>query len=94
MKITVEFTGAARSVAGTRLVEIEVAAGTTYSQVVRTLAERYPDLTGFIFNAAGDDLLSSVLLYVNETDWIMPGMMDQSPKDGDRLVLLGVITGG
>jgi hypothetical protein len=94
MKIHLEFTGGAVPVTGKKCIELELPDGLSYQDIVTILADRYPDLVGFMIAPDRKNLLSSVLLYVNETDWIMPGMMERSPQDGDRLILLSVITGG
>jgi hypothetical protein len=94
MKINLEFTGAALAVTAVRHLELNLQDGATYQDIVTLLADRYPDLIGFILDPDRKNLLSSVLLFVNHKDWIMPGMMERSPQDGDQLILLAVITGG
>ncbi|NPV85410.1 MAG: MoaD/ThiS family protein [Anaerolineae bacterium] len=94
MNVTVEMMGAARAVSGAHRVTLDLGDGSTYRDIIQKLGEMYPDLIGVIIDQDGKSLLSSILLYVNDDQWIMPGMWDQKPKDGDHLRLLGVITGG
>jgi hypothetical protein len=94
MKITVEFTGAGRAMAGTREVALDLPENTTYRDVVRRLAQMYPGLIGAIIAADGDSLLSAMIFNRNGEESIVPAMMDQSPGDGDRLILMFFIVGG
>lgn len=94
MNVMVEMMGAARAVSGVHKVVLGLDDDSTYRDVIHKLGEMYPDLVGVVIDQDGESLLSSILLYVNDDQWIMPGMWEQKPKDGDHLRLLGVITGG
>ena len=94
MKINLEFTGGAAAVTGVKHLELELSKGQNYQDLIALLAEMYPDLVGFIISPDRCSLLSSVLFFVNQTEWIMPGMMENPLKDGDHLIILSVITGG
>jgi molybdopterin converting factor small subunit len=94
MVIQVEFTGAAREIAGRREVSLTLPDTATYRDVIRSLAQLYPGLVGMIIAADHSSLLSAMIFDRNGGEAILPGMFDQSLQDGDRLILLYFIVGG
>jgi molybdopterin converting factor small subunit len=94
MQIQVEFTGAAREITGQREVSLFVLDTSTYRDVIRSLAQMYPGLVGMIIAPDLCSLLSAMIFDRNGGESILPAMLDQSPKDGDRLMLLYFIVGG
>lgn len=94
MKIQVEFTGVAREILGQRQVELVVDDDCTYSCIVRQIGLRYPQLQGIFIDKNSLSLLSGNVLSRNGEETILPGMMNQSPQDGDRLIFLIFIVGG
>lgn len=94
MKITIDFTGLARELTGNAEMEFEVPSGSTYRDLVRLLAKRYPRLVGVLIDENQDTFLSSNMFVING-DLAFPAMvMEQSPSDGERISLMSVITGG
>lgn len=94
MKITVEFTGAPRSVVGLKRLSMTMADGSTYRDIVRRLATDYPDLIGLIIDRDGETFLSSNIFVING-DLSTPAMApDEIPPDGAYLILMSLITGG
>ena len=94
MNIVVEFTGGGRAMTGTREVSLGMPQNATYRDVVRRLAQMYPGLVGAIIAADGNSLLSAMIFNRNGEESIVAAMMDQSPGDGDRLILMFFIVGG
>jgi hypothetical protein len=94
MQITIEFTAVGRLLAGVRQVILTVPAGTTYRVLIGELAHRYPALVGVIIQPSGEAFLSATLFSRNGNEMILPGMEDQTPTDGDHLIVVSVITGG
>lgn len=94
MHIMVEFTGLAKTIAGTPEVTLDLPVGTTYRDVVRKLGQLYPGLIGILIAEDGETFLSSNM-FVIDGDLANPVMiMDLSPRDGERIHLMSVITGG
>lgn len=94
MRLTVEFTGLAKQIVGHREIELELPAGTTFAGVVERLGSLHPALIGTLIDADGKTFLSSNMFIING-DMALPAMvMDEQPREGDRLVLVSVITGG
>jgi hypothetical protein len=94
MNITVEFTGGTRAMAGAREVNLDFPAGVTYRGVVGRLADLFPGLVGAVIAEDKRTLLSAMIFDRNGSETILPGMLDQTPQNGDRLLLLYFIVGG
>ncbi len=94
MLIQVEFTGAAKEIAGRGEVSLTLPETASYREVIQDLAQRYPGLVGMIIAPDRRSLLSAMIFDRNGGEAILPGMLDQSPQDGDRLILLYFIVGG
>ena len=93
-RIIVKLTGAVAAQAGTKNTTLTLAEDATYAEVIHTLGLLYPNLIGLIIDADGRTMLSSNLFLVNGHDYVMVGMWDQSPQDGDTLLLVSPVTGG
>lgn len=94
VNITVELTGAARAVAGQKILAFDLPPATTYRDLIRRLGRAYPALIGLLIAPDGESFLSSNMFIING-DMASPAMvLDESPQDGDRLILMSVITGG
>lgn len=94
IRLIVEFTGIAKDIAGQKEIQIEISTDNTYHDVVSRLAELYPNLVNILIAPDKKNFLSSNLFIINDemTDPVF--IMDQQPKDGDKLTLLSVMTGG
>jgi len=94
MKIMVELTGIARSIVGKKEIELEMDGVNTYQDIIRLLGKRYPKLIGILIDQNGETFLSSNMFIING-DMNTPAMaIHLQPHDGDRLVLMSLITGG
>jgi len=80
--------------AGAREVELDFPAGVTYRGVVQRLADLFPGLVGAVITEDKNSLLSAMIFDRNGGESILPAMFDQSPQEGDRLMLLYFIVGG
>jgi hypothetical protein len=93
-KITIEFTGAARAIAGRKSGILEISENASYRDIVSFLAGEYPQLLGSVISQDGRSLLSANFFSRNGEEPIMPDAMDKIPQDGERLVILYYIVGG
>lgn len=92
--VTVEFTGFAKVIAGNHDVALDLPQETTYRELVQKLGVLYPGLVGILIAEDGETFLSSNM-FVIDGDLANPVMlMDQKPRDGERIHLMSVITGG
>lgn len=92
--ISVELTGIAATLAGTRSTQISLPAEGTYRDILRTLAERYPDMVGILIAPDGENFLSSNMFVINGDLATTAMVLDEIPADGEEIHLMSVITGG
>jgi hypothetical protein len=92
--IRVDFSGAAREITQEKFILLTLSNEATYRDIVQTLAQRYPGLVGALISADQQSLLSANLFSRNGEAPIMPDDMEQSPQDGERIVMLYFIVGG
>ena len=94
MHLTVELTGAARMVADIKTIPLDLPENAVYADIIQLLAGRYPALLGLLIAEDKRTFLSSNLFVING-DLATPAMLvGEHPHDGDRLVVMSVITGG
>ena len=94
MNIQMEFTGISRIVTGEKKIALDLDDGTTFREIVRILGVRYPQMLGEVIHADGETLQASNMLNLNGKRMIQPAHMDDSPSNGDRLILMSILAGG
>ncbi len=94
MQVLVEFMGVARVVSGIKQATFTLDEGTTFRQIVRLLGQQYPQLVGEVIQPDGETFHASNMLNLNGRRMIQPAQMDDTPQDGDRLVLMSILAGG
>jgi molybdopterin converting factor small subunit len=94
IQLTIEFTGVAKQFTGVPSVDFVFPEDVTYKDVVRALGERYPELIGLLIDQDGETFLSSNMFIINNEMALPVMVMDEHPNDGDRLVLVSIMTGG
>jgi hypothetical protein len=94
LEIRVDFTGIAKTITKKLQETISIPFGGTCADVVKLLAQEYPDLIGIIINDEGTQLLNSNVFFINGEDMVLPDQMDLCLSENDRLTLLSVIVGG
>ncbi len=93
MQITLAVSGIAAAIIGSKELVLSLPDGATYNQIIRQLGGTYPALKGVVINPEGNALLNANVLIVNDYV-ILERMLDDSPRDGDRLMLMAFIVGG
>ncbi len=93
-QITIEFTNLARVQAGAREVEQVFPQGATYADIIEWLAQAYPDLVGIIIQADHRSFTNSTMFIINNEMGLPAMILDELPKDGNRLTIVSVPTGG
>ena len=94
MKIHVEFSGIAKNLADRDEITLSLLENSTYRDIVKDLAKRYPAMVNILIAPDGQGFLSSVM-FVVDGDLANPVMlMDEVPHDGESIHLMSVITGG
>ncbi len=94
MHVTVELTNLARHAVGQKEVSFDLDDHTTYQEILRRLGNTFPQLIGMLIDEDGETLMSGNLIAING-DLATPAfVMHECPKEGDRLILLSIVTGG
>lgn len=94
MRIQVEFLGLARLVSGEREISLDVQEGTTYQDIVRLLADKYPEMIGNVIRPDRKTLQEPNIFNLNARRMIQTKHMDQSPGENDRIILMSMSAGG
>ncbi|MGC9469505.1 MAG: MoaD/ThiS family protein [Anaerolineae bacterium] len=94
MDVTVEFAGLARVLTRQPRISLQLDDGVTFREILKRLGEKYPELVGEVIHPSYERLNSSNMLNLNGKHMIQPGQMDQSPDDGDRIILMSILAGG
>jgi hypothetical protein len=94
VKITIEFTGITKAITNANEIEFELPKGSTYRDVVKMLAKKYPGMIGLLIDKDEETFLSSNMFVING-DLAFPAMiMEDSPSENEHISLMSVITGG
>jgi molybdopterin converting factor small subunit len=93
-QVLIEFTGISRMLTGQSEMMINFRQGTTFSDIVKSLGQKYPSLVGQIIDKNGSDFIATNLFSLNGQQMIQESEMNGSPKEGDRLILISLLAGG
>ncbi len=94
MRVQVEFLGLSRLAARVKEIALDLEEGTTFRDIVRLLSARYPAMIGNVIQPDGETLQSPNIFNLNARRMIKASQMDDSPSDGDRIILMSVSAGG
>lgn len=92
--ITVEFTGAARSILGKKTVALTLEHEKTYQDVVQLLGQHFPPLIGLLIDVDGKTFLSGNMFIIDGNLETPAFVMDEIPPDGVYLIIMSLVTGG
>jgi molybdopterin converting factor small subunit len=93
-QVQVEFTGISRMLTGQSEMSIKIRQGTTFSEIVELLGKKFPPMLGQIIDKNGDEFIATNLFSLNGQRIIQESEMKESPKEGDRLILISLLAGG
>lgn len=94
MRVQVELLGVSRLVTGLKEITLDVEEGTTFRDIVRMLGTKYPAMIGDVIQPDGETLQAPNILNLNARRMIQASQMDESPNDGDRIILMSMSAGG
>ncbi len=94
MRVQVEFLGLSRLAAGTKDIALDLEEGTTFRDIVRMLGTRYPAMIGNVIQPDGETLQVPNIFNRNARRMIQASQMNESPSDGDRIILMSISAGG
>jgi len=94
MRIHLELLGLSRLAAGTKEITLDLKEDTSFREVVRELASRYPAMIGNVIKPDMETLHPPNIFSLNARRLIQASQMDESPNDGDRIILMSISAGG
>ena len=94
MRIHLELLGLPRLIAGVKEISLDVEDGTTFRDIVRMLSAKYPGMIGDVIQPDGETLQAPNALNRNARQMIQENQMDESPSEGDRIILMSISAGG
>jgi hypothetical protein len=94
VKITIEFTGITKSITQSNKIDFELPKGSTYRDLIKMLAKKYPAMVGLIIDPDAETFLSSNMFVINGNLEFPAMILDKMPADGEQISLMSVITGG
>ena len=94
MRVQMEFLGLSRFAAGVKGITLDLENGTTFRDIVRLLATRYPAMMGNVIQPDGETLHPPNIFNLNAKQMVQANQMGDSPGDGDRIILMSISAGG
>ena len=94
MRVQVELLGLSRLAAGVKEIALDLEEGTTFRDIVRMLATRYPKMIGNVIQPDGETLQTPNILNLNARRMVQASQMDDCPSEGDRIILMSISAGG
>ena len=92
--ITVDFIGHSRILTRQKEIQLNIESGTSYGEIIKIIALKYPALVGQVISPDGAGLFGSNMFNRNGEHMIQEDEMGDSPEDGDNLILMSVLAGG
>jgi len=93
-QVVVEFTGISRVLTGQSECSLPLPEGADMSEVVKSIAHRYPSLLGEVIEKDGKRMIATNLFSINGEKVLHEDELDYQPKKGDHLILLSLLAGG
>jgi len=94
MRVQLELLGLSRLAARVKEITLDLEEGATFRDIVRLLGTRYPAMIGNVIQPDGETLQSPNIFNLNTRRMIQTSQMDDSPSDGDRIILMSISAGG
>jgi len=94
IQVKVEFSGLSRILAKANDMQLTLSPQQTYVDIIRMIAEKYPSLVGNVIDKNKSSLFPSNIFSRNGKTVVMPEEMNNSPQDGEVLILLSLLAGG
>jgi molybdopterin converting factor small subunit len=94
MQIKVEFSSISRVLTGRKELTLDLQKGANIGDVVSALGKACPQLLGEIIEKDGKSMIPTNLFSVNGQKIIHESDVQYQPDDGDRLILLSLLSGG
>lgn len=94
IQVKIEFSGLSRILAKANDMQLSLSPDQSYVDVIRMVAEKYPALVGNVIDKSKIALFPSNVFSRNGKTVVMDEQMNDSPQDGEVLILLSLLAGG
>jgi sulfur-carrier protein len=94
MQVSVEFLAVSRVLTGQSEISLILKKGASIADVVAALGSKFPQMLGQIIEENGKALIPTNVFSVNGQKIIHETDTAFKPDDGDRLILLSLLSGG
>jgi hypothetical protein len=94
MRVQIELLGLSRLVTGQREISLDLEADATFRDIVRTLADTYPQMIGNVIRPDRATLQEPNIFNLNARRMVQAAQMDESPGENDRIILMSMSAGG
>ena len=94
MQIKVEFSSISRVLTGRKEMMLDLQKGANVGDVISALGKAYPQLLGEIIEKDGKSLIPTNIFSVDGQKIIHESDLQFQPDEGDRLILLSLLSGG
>jgi hypothetical protein len=92
--ISVDFLGHSRILTRQKEIQLNIESGTSYEEIIKIIARKFPELVGQVISPDGAGLFGSNMFNRNGEHMVQEDEMGDSPEDGDNLILMSVLAGG
>jgi molybdopterin converting factor small subunit len=94
MRIELELFGLSRLIVGAKSLSLEIDEGSTFADIVRVLAGRYPGMIGDVIQEDHKSLQAPNIMNLNAKRMVQPENMGDIVSDGDQIILMSMSAGG
>lgn len=94
IKVVVEFSAISRVITGVSDFTLNLKRNGTIGDVIVAIGKKFPQLIGQIIEKDGISLIPTNVFSVNGKSILHETDMTYKPADGDRLILLSLLSGG
>jgi molybdopterin converting factor small subunit len=94
IQVKVEFSSISRVLTGRKEITLDLSKGANIGDVVGALGRSFPQLLGEIIEKDGKALIPTNIFSVNGQKIIHESDTQYQPEEGDRLILLSLLSGG
>ena len=94
IKVKIEFSSISRVLTGRKEIVLDLNKGADIGDVVSALGKSFPQLLGEIIEKDGKSLIPTNIFSVNGQKIIHESDTQFQPDEGDRLILLSLLSGG
>lgn len=94
IQVFIEFSAVSRVLTGQSEFSLNLKKGASIADLIEALGKKFPELLGQIIEKDGKGLIPTNVFSVNGQKIIHENDTEFRPNDGDKLILLSLLSGG